>query len=196
MNRLQTPSNVSHQTAVEDVVTAWQRRLARPGLFPVIKLLGMSTGYPSSSVLSTLILLTHAFPAETSSFLRRRGEETWLALRLRGGGWVRCVRRHLPHLSDVGPLVLPCPSLSNPSADASNFTPERLPSWGDGPFLRVSGNSSFSRGHGRWRRCSSASQFLQLLLPFCPPPPFLKIIKAPTAVVNLHGKNSIHPNKE
>lgn len=77
-------------------------------------------------MLSTLILLTHAFHAETSSFLRRRGEETWLALRLSGGGWVRCVTRHLPHLSDVRPLVLSRPSLSNLSANASNFTPERL----------------------------------------------------------------------
>lgn len=118
-------------------MTAWRQRLARPGLFPVIKPLRMSTGYPSSSVLSTLILLTHAFHAETSSFLRRRGEETRLAPRLSGGGWVRCAKRHLPHLSDDHSLVLPCPSLSDLSAKASNFTPERLLSCCDcatGPF--------------------------------------------------------------
>lgn len=53
---------------------------------------------------------------------------------LGAGGWVRCVRRHLPHLSDARPLVLPCPSLSDLSAKASDFSPGRLLCCVTGPF--------------------------------------------------------------
>ena len=105
----------------------------------------------------------------------------------------------LPHLSDVHRAPL------NRSAKASNFTPERLLSRGDcvtGPFLRVSGNSSFCWGHGWWRRTVAAQSLLKFshccFLFGTPQPPFLKIIKAPTTVGNqpsLRGQSKRSSNK-
>lgn len=160
------------------MVTAWQQRLAQPGLFPVIKPSRMRSGYPcphSHQCRPILHLLTHAFHTQTSSFLCCHSEETREG---RGGGWC---------------LVSPClifqmctdwchraaPPL-NGSPDTSNFTQERLLSRGDcvtGPFSgsQEIPHSAEVMGGGGTHSCSSlGSQILPpLLLPFGHFPPIV-----------------------
>lgn len=196
------PSKLVTQTVVEDVVTAWQQCLAWPGLFPVIKPSRMSAGYPSllpHQCCPILHLLTHTFHTENSSFLRSHREEMLLAPgRGVSGVWWAPASPFRHSLTGVA-VPLPFKSLTKHLW----FHPGAAPLlWRlcDGPFLRVSGNSSFCWGHGWWRRTVAAQSVLKFshwcFLFGTPHPPILKNNKAPTAVGNQRGKNPTHPNRE